>query len=160
MRSDGHAFTNIVEALHSQVVHEVVGVIRRDVAGGTLGLAREERLAAHLALGGLAGVESAQVVELRCGRKVEQRLELGHEMHLAAALEDVHPLGLRLRRVAVEIGGALLEGGQGAKEQRILSLVFIVVSIRVGCCTLCPWCSLTVLENRLFLFVDLLFSGV
>ena len=33
-------------------------------------------------------------------------------MHLAAALEDVHALLLRLDRIAVEVGGALLELGE------------------------------------------------
>ena len=51
-------------------------------------------------------------VELRRRREVEDALELAHEVHLTAALEDVHALGLRLHRIAVEIGGALLELGK------------------------------------------------
>ena len=39
-------------------------------------------------------------------------LELRHEVHLTAALQDVHALGLRLHRIAVEVGGALLELGK------------------------------------------------
>jgi hypothetical protein len=54
-------------------------------------------------------VELAVDPELRRGREVEQRQELGHEMHLAAALEDVHILLGGDHRIAVEIGRALLE---------------------------------------------------
>ena len=60
----------------------------------------------------LRRIELAEHVELRRRREVEQRLELGHEVHLAAALEDVDALLWRLHRVAVEVGGALLELGE------------------------------------------------
>ena len=51
-------------------------------------------------------------VELRRRREVEQLLELGHEVDLAAALEDVDALLGGDDRVAVEVGGPLLELGE------------------------------------------------
>src|SRR5437773_349076 len=80
------------EALQLEVVHRVVGVVRRYVAGGALGLAEEDRLPPHLRLAGLAWVELAVDRQLGGGREVEQLLELGHEVDLAAALERVDPL--------------------------------------------------------------------
>ena len=77
-----------------------------------LALAEEDLLAAHLALAGFGGVELAEDVELRRRREVEQLLKLRHEMHLAAAFEDVGALTRRVGRDAVEVGGALLELGE------------------------------------------------
>ena len=68
--------------------------------------------AAGLARRGLRGVEAAQHVELGGRREVEQGLELGHEMDLAAAVERVDALLGGRDRVAVEIGGPLLELGE------------------------------------------------
>ena len=79
------------------------------MTGGALGLAEEQRLAPELALGGLAGVELAEDVELGRGREVQEVLDLGHEMHLAAALQDVDALALGLDGVTVEVRRALLE---------------------------------------------------
>jgi hypothetical protein len=50
--------------------------------------------------------------QLRRRREVEQLLELGHEVHLAAALQRVDALLGGDHRVAVEVGGALLELGE------------------------------------------------
>ena len=72
----------------------------------------KERLAAHLLLAGFARIEFAIDAELRRGREVEQLLEFRHEMHLAAALENVHPFFGGDDRVAVEVSGALLELGE------------------------------------------------
>ena len=142
------------EALDPQVVHEVVGVVRRGVAGDALGLAEEQLLAAQLALAGLGGIELAEHVELGRRREVEQVLELGHEVHLAAALEDVDALALRLHRVAVEVGGALLELGEvldglhralraeetldvhAAQRRRVDA---VPVLVRAGCRRPCAW---------------------
>ena len=46
----------VEEALDAQVVHGVVGVIGRRVAGGTLGLAKEERLSAQLVKGSVPAI--------------------------------------------------------------------------------------------------------
>src|SRR5690606_38483050 len=45
-------------------------------------------------------------------RKVQERLDLGHEVDLTAALEHVHALLRRDHRIAVEVGRALLELGE------------------------------------------------
>src|SRR5262249_47227967 len=99
-----------------EIVHRVVRVVRRRMAGAALALAVEDLLAAQLRLAGLPRVEPSEHVELRRRREVEQLLELGHEVELAPPLERVHALLLVRRRggrrVAVEIGGALLELGE------------------------------------------------
>ena len=59
-----------------------------------------------------AGIELAVDVQLGRRREIEHLLELGHEVHLAAPVEDVHALLGRDHRVAVEVGGALLELGE------------------------------------------------
>ena len=90
--------TSLKKRSDLQVVHQVVGVVRRRVAGRALRLAEEQRLAAQLGLAGLRRVELAEDVQLRRRREVEQVLELGHEVHLAAALEQVHALARGARR--------------------------------------------------------------
>ncbi len=80
------------ESLRLQVVHQVVGVVRRRVAGRALALAEEDLLAALLAFGRLRRVELAEEVELRGRWEVEEFLELGHEVDLAAAFERVNAL--------------------------------------------------------------------
>ena len=96
-----------------QVVHHVVDVERRRVAGGALRLAEEERLAAPLALGGLrrgragrarsslgAGGKSSIIWNRSmCGRPCRGRV-------------DDDPLLLGVDLVAVEVGGPLLELGE------------------------------------------------
>ena len=49
---------------------------------------------------------------LGAGGKSKHRLELGHEVDLAAALQRVHAFLRGDHGVAVEIGGALLEFGE------------------------------------------------
>ena len=61
---------------------------------------------------GLRRIELAEHVQLRRRREIEQRLELGHEVHLAAALQDVDALLRGDHRVAVEVRGPLLELGE------------------------------------------------
>jgi hypothetical protein len=61
--------TSLEEALRLQVVHQVVGVVRRDVAGGALALAEEDLLPAQLALARLGRVEHAEHVSFGAGGK-------------------------------------------------------------------------------------------
>jgi hypothetical protein len=79
------------------------------LAGGALALAEEDRLSPRLCFARLARVELAVDPQLGRGREVEQLLELGHEVDLAAALQGVDPLLGGDDGVAVEIGRALLE---------------------------------------------------
>ena len=96
----------LVEPLDLQVVHQVVGVERGRVADGALGLAEEQRLAAHARRIGreFRGVELAEDVQARGRRKVEKFLELRHEVDLAAAFQRIDSLGRCRYLVAVEIG--------------------------------------------------------
>ena len=82
------------------------------MAHRALGLAEEDRLAAQFLCGGFLGIELAEDVELGRRREVEQVLELGHEVDLAAALQDVDAFLRGRDRIAVEIGGPLLELGE------------------------------------------------
>src|SRR5690606_16035835 len=91
---------------------EVVAEDRRRMAFRAAGLAEEKRLAAKLLLRRELGIETAERVELRSRREIEDFLELGHRMHLAAALQEVHALFLRDHDVAVEVRRALLELGE------------------------------------------------
>src|ERR1700746_2437442 len=52
------------KALELEIVHEVVGVVGRGVAGTALALAEEDLLPAQLGGGGLAWIELSQHVEL------------------------------------------------------------------------------------------------
>ena len=83
------------------------------MARGALGLAEEHASgrAARLRVA-LLRIELAEDVQLRGRREVEQLLELGHEVDLAAALEDVDALLRGDHRIAVEVGGPLLELGE------------------------------------------------
>src|SRR5258706_3923324 len=56
------------EALGFEIVHQVVGVIGRGVAGTAPALAEEYLLAAQFGLRGLARIENAEHVEFRCRR--------------------------------------------------------------------------------------------
>src|SRR5262249_9126285 len=77
----------VVEPLDLKIVHGVVGVVRRRMAGRALRLAEEEILAAHLLCRGLGWIELAIDSKLGCRREVENLLELGHEVYLTAAFE-------------------------------------------------------------------------
>ena len=99
----------LVEALGVQIVHQVVGVVGRRVAGAALPLAEKDGLAAQFRLARFARVEAAEQIELRGRREIQQLLNLGHVVHLTAAFERVHPLFRGDYRVPVKIGGALLE---------------------------------------------------
>src|SRR5258707_9905428 len=80
------------EATGLQIVHQVVGVVRRRVAGGTLALTEKNFLPAQLLWGGFSWIEMPEKIELWRPRKVQEFLEFCHKMHLAAALQKVHAL--------------------------------------------------------------------
>ena len=80
--------SGLEEALRLQVVHQVVGVVRRAVAGRALAGPEEHLLPAHLGFARLLRVEHAQHAELRGRGEVEDFHELGHEVDLAAALQN------------------------------------------------------------------------
>ena len=79
------------------------------MAGRALALAKEDGLPPQLGGRRLLGIELSEYVQLRRRRKVEDLLELGHEVDLAAALEDVDALLGGNHRIPVEIGRPLLE---------------------------------------------------
>ena len=93
--ADGHAAVDhlrLEEPLDLQVVHQVVGVVRRRVAVAHWPLPKKSSSPRSSLSLALRGIELAEDVELRRRREVEQLLELGHEVDLAAALEDVDAL--------------------------------------------------------------------
>src|SRR6266508_4111706 len=77
------------ESLRAEIVHQVVGVVRRRVADGALPLAEEHRLAPLLFIGRLGGIQPPVEAQLGSGREIEELLHLRHEVHLAAPLEHV-----------------------------------------------------------------------
>src|SRR5882757_6530325 len=97
------------KALDLEIVHQVIGVVRRGVAGTALALAEEDLLPAQLGGGGLAWIELSEHVELRRRRESQKLLELGHDIDLMAALENVDAFLRRDHIVTVEICAPLLE---------------------------------------------------
>src|SRR5690606_13204587 len=82
-RAVGHA--RLEEALELEVVHGVVGVVGRGVAGEALAATEEDLLTTQLLLGGEARIQLAvDDAQLGGGREVQDGLELGHVVHLAA----------------------------------------------------------------------------
>ena len=76
------------EPLRLQVVHQVVGVVRRRVAGRALGLAEEERLAAQLRARWPSPDRACRTtLSFGAGGKSSSSWNSRHEVHLAAALE-------------------------------------------------------------------------
>src|SRR5665213_267102 len=92
-----------------QIVRRVVGVIGRNMARRALRFAEKQLLPSELGFGGLLWIEFAKNVQLRRRWKVEQLLDLRHRLHLAAAVKNVDALLGGDDRVAIEVGGALLE---------------------------------------------------
>src|SRR5437899_8496753 len=82
----------LVEALRLQIVHGVVGVVGRLVAGRTLSFPEENFLPVHLGGCRLCRIKFAVPPQLGSWLEVEQLLKFRHEVNLAAALEDVHTL--------------------------------------------------------------------
>ena len=60
----------------------------------------------------LLWVELSEQIELRCGREVEDRHELGHEVDLAAPLQDIHALLRGDHVIAVKVSRPLLKLGE------------------------------------------------
>src|SRR5216683_6741480 len=75
------------KALDLEIVHQVIGVVGRGVAGTALALAEEDLLPAQLGGGGFAWVELSQHVELWRRWESQHLLELGHDVDLMTALE-------------------------------------------------------------------------
>ena len=100
------------ESFGLQVVHQIVGIVGSGVANRAFSLFHENLLPPQLGLGGLFRVQLAENVQLRRGREIQKSLKLGHEMHLAAALQDIEALFGADDRISVEIGRALLELGE------------------------------------------------
>src|SRR5690606_25816100 len=57
-------------------------------------------------------VQLAEDIQLRCGREVQQLLDLGHVMHLVSALEDVDAFLESDDWVAIKVSRALFELGE------------------------------------------------
>src|SRR6266851_1457998 len=74
-----------------------------------IGFAEEEVFAASLGFGRLCPIEPAKNVQLRRRRKIQKLLKLRHVMHLRTSVENVQALLGGEDRVAVKVGGALLE---------------------------------------------------
>src|SRR5215475_2390412 len=97
------------KALGLEIVHQVVGIVGRGVADTALALAEEYLLPAQLGGSGLARIELSEHVELRRWRESKHCLELGHDIDLMAALENVDALLRSDDMVTIEIGASLLE---------------------------------------------------
>src|SRR5882762_3437328 len=74
-----------------------------------IGLAEEKVFASPLCFGRFRTIEPAKNVQFRGRRKIQKLLELRHVMHLRTAVKNVQALLGGEDRVAVEVGGALLE---------------------------------------------------
>ena len=98
-----------VKALHLQIVHGIVRVIRRLMALGAGRFAEEEVLPALFRRGGFLRVHLAVNPQLGCRREIQEFLELRHEMHLAPPFENVGPFFCPDHMIAVEVGPPLLK---------------------------------------------------
>src|SRR5258707_197106 len=92
------------KALDLEIVHQVIRVVGRGVAGAALALAEEDFLPAQLRGSGLAWIELSEHVKLRRRRESQHLLELRHDVHLMTALKNVYALLGRDHIVAIEIG--------------------------------------------------------
>src|SRR2546430_17527064 len=63
------------EALGLEIVHQVVGIVRRGVAGAALAFAEEDLLPTQLDRSGLARIEFPEHVQLLCRRETQLLLE-------------------------------------------------------------------------------------
>ena len=100
------------ESFDLHVVHEIVGVIGRRVASGAARLAEKQLLSSHFRFGRFFRFELAVNTEFRRRRKIQDRLELGHEVDLASPFQDIDALLGGNDRVAVEISRPLFELGK------------------------------------------------
>src|SRR5258708_8707398 len=87
----------------------MVGIEGRRMASCTIALAEEKVFAARLGFGSFRPIEPAKNVQFRRRRKIQNLLKLRHVMHLRTAVKNVQALLGGEDRVAVEVGGALLE---------------------------------------------------
>jgi hypothetical protein len=78
-------------ALGLEIVHQVVGVVGRRVAGAALAFAEDDLLPAQLGGGGLTRVELAEHVQLGRRRETQLLLEFGHQVDLINALPSPGP---------------------------------------------------------------------
>src|SRR5215469_534360 len=99
----------LVEALHVQVMHQIVGVVGCLVARTTLPFAKKDLLTAQLLRCGFVGVELSKYIEFGRGRKIQDLLKFGHVVDLASSFQNVYTLLSCDYRVAIEVGGALLK---------------------------------------------------
>src|SRR5450755_940625 len=100
------------KALDLEIVHQVIGIVGRGVADTALALAEEDLLAAQLGGSGLAWIELSEHIELWRRWEPQHCLELGHDVDLMTAFENVYALLRRDDIVTVEIGAPLLEFGE------------------------------------------------
>src|SRR6202521_2677438 len=82
------------------------------MAGLATALAEEDLLAAQLRLRGLARIELAEHVELRCRREAQFLLEFRHQSDLADPIEGIQTLLGGDHVVTVEIRSCLFELGE------------------------------------------------
>lgn len=73
-----------VKTVGLQIVHRVVGVVRRLMAGRTLALAEEYFLAMHLCQGSLCRVKLPIPSQLRSWREIQDFLKFRHKVNLAS----------------------------------------------------------------------------
>ncbi len=97
------------KALGLEVMHEVVGVKGGGVARRAFALAEEHSLPAQLGLAGLFGIEFAVPAQLGSRRKVQDGLELAHEVGLRSSFDNVDALFRGDHRISIEVGGSLFE---------------------------------------------------
>ena len=86
-----------------------IRVIRSRMALAATTLAEKELLAAHLRRAGPGVIELAEDVQFGRRRKIQQCHEFGHEVHLAAAFEDVDTLFRSDDGITVEVRRPLLQ---------------------------------------------------
>src|SRR5262245_49676892 len=79
------------------------------MADRTVGFAEKHGLSVQLGFGGLFRIQLAINTQLGGWREVQEFLELGHEMHLAATFQYVDAFFRGDYRIPVEVGGALLK---------------------------------------------------
>src|ERR1700730_13245528 len=99
------------ESLNVEVVHLVIEINRRWMAGGTLRFAKEQSPTRKFASRGLRWVEPARDGQFRRWRKVEHVLHLGHVRH-RDSVQNVHAFLDRVNLIAIEVSGALLKLGK------------------------------------------------
>src|SRR5258705_3025761 len=80
------------EALGFEIMHQIVGVVRGGMAGTALSLAEEDVLPPQLSGRGLAWIELAEYVQLRCRWEAQLLLEFRHQVDLIDANDGIQAL--------------------------------------------------------------------